>query len=54
MAESWRLKGDFIDFCNCAVPCPCTFGREPTDGECEGIIGFRFREETTATSTWAA
>ena len=44
IAESWRLKGDFIDFCNCAVPCPCTFGREPTDGECEGIIGFRFRE----------
>ena len=44
MAEAWRLKGDFIDFCKCAVPCPCTFGRPPTEGDCEGIIGFRFRE----------
>jgi len=44
MAESWRLKGDFIDFCKCAVPCPCTFGRPPTEGDCEGIIGWRFRE----------
>jgi hypothetical protein len=44
MAESWRLKGDFIDFCKCAVPCPCTFGRPPTEGDCDGIIGFRFRE----------
>ncbi len=44
MAEAWRLKGDFIDFCKCAVPCPCTFGRPPTEGDCEGIVGFRFRE----------
>ena len=44
MAETWRLKGDFIDFCKCAVPCPCTFGRPPTEGDCEGIVGFRIRE----------
>jgi hypothetical protein len=44
MAEEWRLKGDFIDFCKCAVPCPCTFGRPPTEGDCEGIIVWRFRE----------
>jgi hypothetical protein len=44
MAEAWRLKGDFIDFCKCAVPCPCTFGQAPTEGDCDGIIGFRFRE----------
>jgi hypothetical protein len=44
MAEQWRLVGDFVDFCKCAVPCPCTFGRPPTEGDCDGIIGFRFRE----------
>jgi hypothetical protein len=44
MAEQWRLKGDFVDFCKCAVPCPCTFGQPPTEGDCDGIIGFHFRE----------
>jgi hypothetical protein len=44
MAEQWRLAGDFIDFCKCAVPCPCTFGRPPTEGDCEGVIGWHFRE----------
>ena len=44
MAESWRIKGDFVDFCKCAVPCPCTFGRPPTEGDCQGVIGYRVRE----------
>src|ERR687891_312960 len=44
MAEQWRLVGDFVDFCKCAVPCPCTFGRSPTEGDCAGIIAFRIRE----------
>jgi hypothetical protein len=44
MAEQWRLKGEFLDFCKCAVPCPCTFGQPPTEGDCEGIIVFRFNE----------
>lgn len=44
MAEQWRLAGDFLDFCKCAVPCPCTFGRPPTEGDCDGIIAYRIRE----------
>ena len=44
MAESWRIKGDFVDFCKCAVPCPCSWGRPPTEGDCEGVIGYRIRE----------
>jgi hypothetical protein len=44
MAEQWRIVGDFVDFCKCAVPCPCTFGRPPTEGDCDGIIGYRIRE----------
>jgi len=46
MAEQWRIKGDFVDFCRCAVPCPCTFAQAPTDGECDGIIGWHVREGT--------
>ncbi|MGH2982322.1 MAG: DUF1326 domain-containing protein [Solirubrobacterales bacterium] len=44
MAEQWRVVGDFLDFCKCAVPCPCTFGRPPTEGDCDGIIAYRIRE----------
>jgi len=44
MAEQWRVAGDFLDFCKCAVPCPCTFGRPPTEGDCDGIIAYRVRE----------
>jgi hypothetical protein len=44
VAEQWRIKGDFIDFCKCAVPCPCSWGRPPTEGDCEGVIGYRIRE----------
>jgi hypothetical protein len=44
MAEQWKLVGDFLDFCRCRVPCACSFGRPPDDGECDGIIAFRFRE----------
>ena len=44
MAEQWRIKGDFLDFCRCAVPCPCTFAQAPTDGECDGIIAWHVRE----------
>ena len=44
MAEQWRIVGDFVDFCKCRVPCPCTFGQPPTEDDCEGIIGYRIRE----------
>jgi hypothetical protein len=44
MAEQWRIKGDFIDFCKCAVPCPCSWGRPPTEGDCQGVIAFHIRE----------
>lgn len=44
MAEQWRIKGDFIDFCKCAVPCPCSWGQAPTEGDCDGVIAYRIRE----------
>jgi hypothetical protein len=43
MAEQWRIVGDFVDFCKCRVPCPCTFGQPPTEGDCDGIIAYRIR-----------
>jgi hypothetical protein len=44
MGENWRIKGDFLDFCSCLVPCRCTFGQAPDDGRCEGVIAYRIRE----------
>jgi hypothetical protein len=44
MAEEWRIKGDFVDFCKCPVPCPCSWGRPPTEGDCEGVVAYRIRE----------
>jgi hypothetical protein len=44
MAEQWRIKGDFVDFCRCSVPCPCTFAQPPTDGKCDGVIAWHIRE----------
>jgi len=42
--ESWRIRGDFVDFCKCRVPCPCSWGRPPDEGDCDGVIGYRIRE----------
>jgi hypothetical protein len=44
MAEEWRIKGDFIDFCRCRVPCSCSWGQPPDEGECDGVIAYRIRE----------
>lgn len=44
MAEQWKIKGDFVDFCKCRVPCPCSWGRPPDEDDCQGIIAYRFRE----------
>jgi hypothetical protein len=44
MAEEWRIIGDFIDFCRCRLPCACSWGQPPDEGECDGLIAYRIRE----------
>ena len=44
MAESWQIKGDFVDFCKCRVPCACSWGQPPDEGDCQGVIAYRVRE----------
>jgi hypothetical protein len=46
VAEQWSVKGDFVDFCNCDVPCPCTFAQPPSDGKCDGVLAWHVREGT--------
>jgi hypothetical protein len=40
----WSLTGEYLEACNCDAGCPCKFGADPTQGHCDGIIGFEIKE----------
>jgi hypothetical protein len=44
MAVEWRIKGTEVCNCNCAYGCPCQFNALPTQGNCEGLLGFEIEE----------
>lgn len=55
MAESWTLKGDYLESCNCAFLCPCLLGprnerggamAQPTGGYCDVPLVFRIEDGT--------
>ncbi|HKS59737.1 MAG TPA: DUF1326 domain-containing protein [Thermoplasmata archaeon] len=33
----WKLRGLYLDSCNCDWGCPCQFNARPTHGNCEGL-----------------
>ena len=50
MAEPWRIKGEYLENCNCEVLCPCLLGprnarggaaARPTEGHCDVPLIFR-------------
>ena len=43
-APAWRLAGDVMEACRCAVTCPCNFGSDPTDVPCGAVIGWSIKE----------
>lgn len=36
----WKLKGKWLEACNCNTGCPCNYSGFPTHGFCEGNTGF--------------
>jgi hypothetical protein len=36
----WRLSGNAMEACRCAVTCPCNFGSDPTEIPCGAIIAW--------------
>jgi hypothetical protein len=36
----WRVRGTYIEACNCEVACPCIFFSPPTEGECKVVVGW--------------
>ncbi|HET7102066.1 MAG TPA: DUF1326 domain-containing protein, partial [Terriglobia bacterium] len=40
----WKLKGEGIVCCPCAVPCPCRSNAAPSYGHCEATLYLRIKE----------
>jgi class 3 adenylate cyclase len=43
-AESWKVKGLYVEACNCESICPCYSGRPPTYGFCEGNTAWHIKQ----------
>lgn len=53
MAETWWMRGDYLENCNCEVLCPCLLGprnarggamARPTEGHCDVPVVFQIQE----------
>src|SRR5208337_2054130 len=46
-AQPWKIKGEFVVSCSCAVFCPCVISlgeAPPTHGTCQGWIAIHVNE----------
>jgi hypothetical protein len=37
---AYEIRGQFLEACDCSVPCPCWFSEEPEADECTGVIAW--------------
>lgn len=44
VVPAWHVAGDWFDVCKCNIPCPCSFARPPTFGDCDGVLVWHIRE----------
>lgn len=44
MAEDWTIKGDFVECCNCSVPCQCLWHEAPDDNICDAGVFWHIEE----------
>jgi hypothetical protein len=42
----YAMEGQFLEACDCAVPCPCWFDRDPHEGECTGLLAWHIEQGT--------
>ena len=40
----YKVKGVFLESCNCDSGCNCNFGGFPDHGSCEGLVGIHIDE----------
>lgn len=36
MPRDWSIAGEYVECCNCSVPCQCLWGEAPDDNVCDG------------------
>ncbi|AGB36183.1 DUF1326 domain-containing protein [Natronococcus occultus] len=46
MTQDWNLKGNFIEACNCSVPCQCLWWEPADDGGCTVALFWNIEEGT--------
>ncbi len=37
----YRMRGRFLEACDCYVPCPCWFDSSPDEDECTGVVAWQ-------------
>jgi hypothetical protein len=41
---AYRMRGRFLEACDCSVPCPCWFDEEPDEDACTGLIAWQIEQ----------
>jgi hypothetical protein len=44
--ESYSVKGEEFEGCECDIYCPCIWSKDASADQCRGILAFRFNEGT--------
>jgi hypothetical protein len=44
MAEDWTIKGEYVECCNCSVPCQCLWHEAPDDNICNAGVFWNIEE----------
>jgi len=42
--DTWSLKGQYFETCNCEAACPCVFLSPPTEGDCKLLASWHIEE----------
>jgi hypothetical protein len=41
---SYEMRGQFLEVCDCSLPCPCWFDQEPDEAECTGLVAWQIEQ----------
>lgn len=42
----YEMQGQFLEACDCSVPCPCWFDQDPHEGECTALMAWHIEQGT--------
>jgi hypothetical protein len=43
---AYEMRGQFLEACDCSVPCPCWFVEAPDEDECTGVTAWHVEQGT--------